>query len=103
MLINNLIQATYFQKLETSLHITVLYRHSTFEADGVDRTKKEPNKVTENFIVISPDDRHDHHFTHEAQKLVTDYLLSFDCFYVLHKVTDGCSCQYKSCHCLSVR
>ena len=73
----------------------------TLEVDGVDSTEETPTIVTEHFIVVSPETRHDHHFTHEVQKLVTDYLHTLSPeFHTLHAFTDGCSCQYKSCHCL---
>ena len=95
------IQAAYFQKIEVSIHVSVLYRHAAFQIDGIESTDSNPVIITEQFFVISPDSRHDHHFTHEVQQLVTDYLHSAtDEFHTLHEFTDGCSSQYKSCHCI---
>ncbi|CAC5378511.1 unnamed protein product [Mytilus coruscus] len=97
----NEIQSTYFQKLEVSLHVTILHRHSVLEYDGKDSTEEEPNIVTEQFFVISPDQKHDHHYTHCVQNLVSEYLKSINCeISVMHEFTDGCSSQYKSRHCM---
>ncbi|CAG2227088.1 unnamed protein product [Mytilus edulis] len=96
----NEIQSSYFQKLEVSLHVTILHRHSVLEYDGKDSTAEEPNIVTEQFFVISPDQKHDHHYTHCVQNLVSEYLKSINCeISVMHEFTDGCSSQYKSRHC----
>jgi hypothetical protein len=38
-----------------------------------------PNIVTEQFFVISPDQKHDHHFTNCVQKLLSEYLSSINC------------------------
>ena len=95
------LSSSYFQKVEVSLHVTILYRHANLEIDGCESTETEPNIITEHFIVVSPEARHDHHFTHDVQVLVCDYLHSLNIdFHSLHEFTDGCSCQYKSCHCL---
>ncbi|CAC5393263.1 unnamed protein product [Mytilus coruscus] len=97
----NEIQSSYFQKLEVSLHVTILHRHSVLEYDGKDSTAEEPNIVTEQFFVISPDQKHDHHYTHCVQNLVSEYLKSINCeISVMHEFTDGCSSQYKSRHCM---
>ncbi|CAC5384777.1 unnamed protein product [Mytilus coruscus] len=88
-------------KLEVSLHVTILHRHSVLEYDGKDSTAEEPNIVTEQFFVISPDQKHDHHYTHCVQNLVSEYLKSINCeISVMHEFTDGCSSQYKSRHCM---
>lgn len=97
------IQASYFQKVEVSIHVSVLHRHACLEVDGIQSTEETPKVVTEHFIVISPDSKHDHHFTHAVQQQVTDYLHSVtDEFHTLHEFTDGCSSQYKSCHCIGM-
>ncbi|CAC5414326.1 unnamed protein product [Mytilus coruscus] len=88
-------------KLEVSLHVTILHRHSVLEYDGKDSIAEEPNIVTEQFFVISPDQKHDHHYTHCVQNLVSEYLKSINCeILVIHEFTDGCSSQYKSRHCM---
>ncbi|CAC5416205.1 unnamed protein product [Mytilus coruscus] len=88
-------------KLEVSLHVTILHRHSVLEYDGKDSTAEEPNIITEQFFVISPDQKHDHHYTHCVQNLVSEYLKSINCeISVMHEFTDGCSSQYKSRHCM---
>lgn len=63
----NEMQSSYFQKLEVSLS---LHRHSVLEYDEKDNTTEEPNIVTEQFFVISLDQKHDHHFTNCVQKLL---------------------------------
>ena len=95
------IQAAYFQRVEVSVHVTVLHRHAALETDGHDSTEDNPSIITEQFFVISPDPKHDHHFTHTAQGLVIDSLRSANSdFHTLHEFTDVCSAQYKSCHCI---
>ncbi|XP_071122993.1 uncharacterized protein [Mytilus edulis] len=95
------IQSSYFQKQEVSIHVTILHRHAILEYDGIDSNENYPNIITEHFLVISPDQKHDHHFTHEVQKLIRDYLISISCdVSVMHEFTDGCSAQYKSRHCI---
>ena len=49
-------------------------------------------------FVISPDQKHDHHFTNCVQKLLSEYLSSINCeisVTSMHALTDGCSSQYK--------
>ena len=71
------------------------------ELDGSDSTSEEPNIITEQFFVISPDLTHDHHFVHAVQQLIVDYLKSINCpVETMIEFTDGCSQQYKSRHCL---
>lgn len=97
----NEIQSSYFQKVEVSLHVSILHRHAVLEVDGVDSTEEDPNIVTEHFFVVSPCQTHDHHFTHTVQTLIADYLRSINCpVTVMHEFTDGCASQYKSRHCL---
>ncbi|CAC5383741.1 unnamed protein product [Mytilus coruscus] len=61
------LQSSYFQKPEASLHVSLLYRHAILEVDGVDSTLEDPNIVTENFFVISDDEKHDQCFTFQAK------------------------------------
>ena len=97
----NEIQSSYFQKIEVSIHVSIIHRHALLEYDGVDSTDEHPHIVTEQFLVISPDSTHDHHFTSEVQQLVAEYLKSISCpVTTMHEFTDGCSSQYKSRHCL---
>ena len=51
----NEIQSSYFQKIEVSLHVRIKHRHAVLELDGSDSTSEEPNIITEQFFVISPD------------------------------------------------
>ena len=67
------------KKKEVSIHVTILNRHAILEYDGIDINDNDPIILTEHFLVISPDQKHDHHFTHEAQKLIRDYLISISC------------------------
>lgn len=95
------IQSTYFQRTEVSIHVTILHRHAVLEYDGIESTPDNPTIVTEHFFVISPDEKHDQHFTHQVQVLVSDYLKSISLeVKVMHEFTDGCQCQYKSRHCM---
>ncbi|CAC5387052.1 unnamed protein product [Mytilus coruscus] len=107
------LQSSYFQKPEASLQVSLLYRHATsniacllyrhaiLEVDGVDSTLEDPNIVTENFFVISDDEKHNQYFTFQVQKYISEYLSSISCHvHTMHEFCDGCSCQYKSRHCL---
>ena len=95
------LQSSFFAKMEVSLHVTILHRHAVLEYDGIESTSDEPQTITEQFFVISPDPSHDHHFTHTVQSLITEYLNSISLnVSTMHEFTDGCSCQYKSRHCL---
>ena len=94
-------QSLYFAQTQASLHVTILYRHSSQERDGVESTKEEPKIITEQLFVISPDLKHDHHSVHKCRELLADHLK--ECgkpVEVLHEWTDGCSAQYKSRHCM---
>jgi hypothetical protein len=66
----------YFQKLEASIHVTLIYKHALLELDGVESTNENPKVITEQCFVISDDDKHDQHFTHFVQKQVSEYLKS---------------------------
>lgn len=70
------------------------------EVDGFESTIEEPRIVTEQFFVISDDDKHDQYFTYQVQKLIADYFSSISYnVHTMHEFCDGCSCQYKSRHC----
>ena len=97
---NNLIQSSYFQKKEASLHVTILHRHAMLEVDGIESTPEDPRLIQEQLFVISPDLQHDHHFTYHAQWLLQEYLKSISYpLRTVHEYTHGCAAQYKSRHC----
>lgn len=81
--------------------MTILYRHAILELDGKESSIDHPEIVIEQFIVISDDEKHDHHFVHYVQGLIKEYLQSLQ-YHVntMHEFTDGCQCQYKSRHCM---
>ncbi|WAR17050.1 hypothetical protein MAR_031644 [Mya arenaria] len=89
------IQSTYFQKTEVTIHVTILHRHHVQDGKlDLDR------KIQEQFFVISPDLKHDHHFTYYVQQSVIEYLKSINYpLKTVHEFTDGCASQYKSRHC----
>lgn len=89
-----------FKKTEVFIHVTILHRHAILELDGLESTTEKPEIVTEHFYVISPDEKHDQHFTHYCQKLISDYLnsISYE-VKTMHEFCDGCAAQYKSRHC----
>lgn len=95
------IQSSYFQKTEVSIHVTILYRHAILEVDGDDSSSLNPNIISEQFFVISPDLQHDRNFTRYCQKQISDYLKSISAnIACMHEWTDGCSSQYKSRLCM---
>ncbi|XP_071140649.1 uncharacterized protein [Mytilus edulis] len=95
------IQSSYFQCTEVSLHVLIIYRHAVLEYDGKDSTTENPNIIKEHFFVVSNDDKHDHHFVHEVQIKIKEYLNSISYnVSTMHEYTDGCQCQYKSRHCM---
>ena len=69
----NEIQSSYFQKTEVSIHVTILHRHAVLEYDGFESTRDDPKIIQEQFFVISPDVKHDHHFTFYAQQMLHEY------------------------------
>lgn len=84
-----------------SLHVSIIYRHAVLEYDGKDSTTENPNIIKEHFFVVSNDDKHDHHFVHEVQNQIKEYLNSISYnVSTMHEYTDGCQCQYKSRHCM---
>ena len=92
-------QATYFDREEVSLHVTILHRHST-EADATD-AEEQPSIITEEFFVISTDRGHDAHFVRIVRRLMVQYLTEMGCTVKhLHEFTDGCAGQYKCRHTL---
>ena len=98
----NEIQSLYFAKAEASLHVTVLFRHSEAEYDGEASTPENPIIVKEHIFTILDDKTHDHYAVHEIKKHIDDYLKNTVKTNVtrMHEFTDGCSAQYKSCHCM---
>ena len=65
------IQSSYFQKTEVSIHVTILYRHSILEKDGINSSPENPKLIREQFFVISPDTQHDRSFTQYCQKQIS--------------------------------
>ncbi len=63
----NELQTQYFQRTEVTIHITILHRHAVLEVDGKEGTDEDPIIVTEQFIVISNDEKHDNNFVHKVQ------------------------------------
>ncbi|XP_062600261.1 uncharacterized protein LOC134261881 [Saccostrea cucullata] len=99
----NEIQSGYFQKIEVSIHVSLLYRHAILEIDGVESTADDPVIIKEEFFVISEDDKRDHYFTHYVQKSIADYLQEINYSpKIMHEFNDGCAVQYKSRHCFGV-
>lgn len=84
-----------------TIHITILHRHAVLEVDGKEGTDEDPIIVTEQFIVISNDEKHDNNFVHKVQESIHDYLSSINYpVHTMHEFTDGCQSQYKSCNCM---
>lgn len=51
----------FFSQTQVSIHVTVLYRHTSAAKDEIDSTEDDPLVVTDHVFVISPDVKHDHH------------------------------------------
>ena len=95
------IQSQYFDVNKVSLHVTVLYRHSTEETDGIQSTEEQPAICKEHLFVISDDVTQDHDSVLHIQKLISEHLKESSCtIKKMHEFTDGCAGQYKSQHCL---
>ncbi|CAC5405674.1 unnamed protein product [Mytilus coruscus] len=94
------VQSTYFQRTEVTIHVSIIYRNSVLELDGVESFPDDPCIITEHFFVISSDEKHDQCFTSKVQSLVKEYLdsISYN-VNVFHEFTDGCTVQYKSRNC----
>ncbi|XP_044165992.1 uncharacterized protein LOC114951811 [Acropora millepora] len=95
-------QSEYFDVAKVSLHVTILYRHSTEKNDGIESTEENPEVVKEHVFVISDDVIQDNNSVHEVQELLNTYITKDlgQQITVLHEFTDGCLVQYKSRHCL---
>lgn len=95
-------QSEYFDVAKVSLHVTILYRHSTEKNDGIESTQDNPEVVKEHVFVISDDVIQDNNSVHKVQELLNTYLTKDlgQQITVLHEFIDGCSAQYKSRHCL---
>jgi len=96
------IQSEYFDVAKVSLHVTILHRHAIQVIDGVESTEEEPHLVKEHVFVISDDPIQDQDSVHKVQELIQTYLAKDIGYNVvkMHEFTDGCSAQYKSCHCI---
>ena len=77
---------------------TLFFKSSSFDS----RNNLAPScSVTEHLFVISPDIKHDNDSVHECRALIAGYLKQINYpITVMHEWTDGCSSQYKSCHCM---
>ncbi len=98
----NEIQSLYFSKSEASLHVTVLFRHSTLEYDGEESTIEKPVIVKEHIFSILDDKTHDNYAVHQIRCRIDNYLKNTVKTNVklMHEFCDGCSAQYKSRHCM---
>ena len=98
----NEIQSQYCDVNKASLHITVMFRHATMEADGKESTAEEPVVIKEHVFVISDDPVQDFDSVHHAQSLIAKYLTEDLKVKVekMHEFTDGCAAQYNSRHCI---
>ena len=88
------IQSQYFDVNKVSLHVTLLYRHSNAEVDGVQSTEEEPAICKEHLFVISDDITQDHDSVLHIQKLISKHLEESNCtIKKMHEFTDGCAGQ----------
>jgi hypothetical protein len=86
------IQSSYFQKTEVSIHVSIIYRHRIQELDGQSDSDDESDLIEEQFFVISPDQVHDHNFSHEVQRQISEYLQTINAnVKTMHEFTDGCA------------
>lgn len=46
------IQSDYFQKQEVSIHVTLIYRHTMLNADGVQSTIDDPHVITNIYMLF---------------------------------------------------
>lgn len=67
------IESQYFDVNKVSLHVTILYRHSTAEVDGIQSTEEEPAITKEHLFVISDDVTQDHDSVLHIQKLISKH------------------------------
>lgn len=95
------IQSEYFDINKISLHVTILYRHSNEEIDGVQSTEEKPVICKEHLFVVPDDITQDHDSVLHIQKLTSKHLQESKCVIKnMHEFTDGCAGQYKSRQCL---
>ena len=96
------VQSQYFSKTEASIHVTILYRHASQEFDNCASTEEQPKIIKEYIFVISDDMAHDSYSVQHVRHIIHNYLVNTVGCTVkrLHEFTDGCSAQYKSCHCM---
>ncbi len=98
----NEVQSLYFAKSEASLHVTVLYRHAMEEFDGEQSTEENPIIIKEHIFTILDDKTHDNYAVQQIKLKIDSYLKNeVKCeIKMMHEWCDGCSAQYKSCHCM---
>jgi len=59
---------------KVSVHVTILYRHSTEKNDVIESTEENPEVVKEHVFVISDDVIQDNNSVHKVQELLNTYL-----------------------------
>ena len=67
-------QSEYFDVAKVSLHVTILYCHSTEKNDGTESTEENPKVVKEHVFVISDDVIQDNNSVHKVQELLNTYI-----------------------------
>ncbi|CAC5397365.1 unnamed protein product [Mytilus coruscus] len=55
-------------RTEVTIHVSIIYRHSVLELDGVESFPDDPCIVTKHFFVISSDEKHDQCFTNTINR-----------------------------------
>ena len=94
------IQSQYFDVNKASIHVTILYKHSGAEVDGIESTEEEPAICKEHLFVISVDVTQDHDSVLHIQKLISKHLEESNCtIKKIHEFTDGWAGQHKRRHC----
>ena len=96
------IQSQYFSRGKVSIHVTILYRHSVLDFDGLKSTPEDHIIIKEHIFTILDDLQHDSYAVQHVCSLI-NYLVEKVKYNIvlLHEYTDGCSAQYKSRHCMS--
>ena len=73
------IQSQFVDVNKVSLPVTILYRHSNEEVDGLQSTEEEPVICKEHFFVISDDVTQDHDSVLHIQLLISKHLQESRC------------------------
>ena len=93
------VQLQYFSKGEVSIHVTILYRHSTLDFDGAENTHQSPVIVKEYIFTIPDDLLHDSCAVQHVRTLILNDKVKCP-IDLMHEFTVGCSAQYKTHHCM---